>query len=99
MTPLRTPQADSDLDSIWRYIAVESGSYEIADGLIEAITNRFFLLATHPHIGRARDEELRLGLRSFPVGNYIIFYRIHDGHVLILRVLHGSRDVQALLGV
>jgi toxin ParE1/3/4 len=98
LTHLRTPQADSDLDNIWRYIAVQSGSYEIADRLIDSIVDRFLLLATHPHIGRARDEDLRPGLRSFPVGDYIILYRIQGGHVLILRVLHGSRNIHALLG-
>ncbi|MBI1790015.1 MAG: type II toxin-antitoxin system RelE/ParE family toxin [Acidobacteria bacterium] len=49
----RTPQADSDLDEIWYYLAYKSGSVEIADRLIDSITNRFFLLARHPNIGRA----------------------------------------------
>jgi toxin ParE1/3/4 len=98
MIHLRSPQADSDLDSIWQYIAIQSGSYEIADRLIDSITDSFLLLAAHPHIGRARDQDLRLGLRSFPVGNYIILYRIQDRHVLVLRVVHGSRNIQALFG-
>jgi toxin ParE1/3/4 len=98
MTHLRTPQADSDLDSIWRYIALQSGSYEVADRLIDSIVDRFLLLAAHPHVGRARDEDLRPGLRTFPVGDYIIVYRIQDHHALILRVLHGSRNIHALLG-
>jgi plasmid stabilization system protein ParE len=37
-------------------------------------------------------------LRSFPVGEYIIFYRIEAEEVLILRVLRGSRDVRAIFG-
>jgi toxin ParE1/3/4 len=97
MTALRTPQADHDLDGIWGYIATESGSYDIADRLVDTIVDRFLLLATHPHIGRARDEDLRPGLRSFPVGNYIILYRVHEGRVLILRILHGNRDIHDLL--
>jgi hypothetical protein len=41
-----------------------------------------------------RDTDLRPGLRSFPIANYVIFYRVEsDGSVLILRVLHGSRDL------
>jgi len=47
-------------------------------------------------LGRARDEELRPGLRSFPVGPYIVIYRIDGDDVLILRVLRGSRNIQAL---
>jgi plasmid stabilization system protein ParE len=48
---------------------------EIADRLIDAITDRFFLLGNHPYVGRLRDN-LRPGLRSFPVGQYVIIYRI-----------------------
>ena len=33
------------------------------------------LLASYPNLGRARDEDLRPGLRSFPVGEYVIIYR------------------------
>jgi toxin ParE1/3/4 len=94
----RTSQADSDLDDIWYYIASKSGSLGVADRFIDSITERFFLLASHPNIGRARDEDLRPGLRSFPVGDYIIVYRIQDEDVLILRVLRGSRDITALFG-
>ena len=98
MGHLRTPQADSDLDEIWYYIATKSRSVEIADRLIDSVTDRFFLLASHPNIGRARDEDLRPGLRSFPVGEYVIIYRIQDEDVLILRVLRGSRNIEALFG-
>lgn len=94
----RSPQADSDLDDIWYYVASNSGSVKIADRLIDSITSRFFLLASHPLLGRARDEDLRQGLRSFPVGEYITIYRVQDEDVLILRVLRGSRNVGALLG-
>jgi toxin ParE1/3/4 len=94
----RTSQADSDLDDIWYYVASRGGSIDIADRFVDSITDRFFLLASHPNIGRARDEDLRPGLRSFPVGEYIIIYRVQDADVLILRVLRGSRDVAALFG-
>jgi toxin ParE1/3/4 len=41
---------------------------------------------------------LRPGLRTFPVGEYVIFYRIEDEGVVILRVLRGSRNMAALFG-
>jgi toxin ParE1/3/4 len=91
------PEAENDLDDIWCYIA-RSSSLEIADRFTEFLTDRFYLLAKNPYIGRRRDDELRPGLRSFPVRNYIIIYRIEDERVLILRVLRGSRDFKALLG-
>jgi toxin ParE1/3/4 len=91
------PQAEAELDDIWYYVAKESGSIEIADRLIDSITERFYLLACHPHIGRHRDEDLRPGLRSFPVGEYVIIYRVEEKDVLILHVFRGSRDIEALL--
>ena len=90
-----SPEAEFDLDGIWLHVAGESGSIESADRIIDTITDRFWLLAQHPHIGRRRDD-LRSGLRSFPVGDYAILYRIDDEDVLILHVLHGARDIPKL---
>jgi toxin ParE1/3/4 len=92
------PEAEADMDDIWCYIARKSGSLEIADRFIEFLSDRFYLLANHPYIGRRRDHELRTGLRSLPVRDYIILYRIEEDDVLILRILHGSRDIKALFG-
>jgi toxin ParE1/3/4 len=92
-----SPQAEVELDEIWHYIAKESGSTEIADRLIESIAERFYLLSRFPHIGRRRDHDLRVGLRSFPVGEYLIIYRAEGHDVLILHVMRGSRNIQALL--
>jgi toxin ParE1/3/4 len=73
------------------------GSEAVADQQIDAITERFLLLANHPHLGRARDD-LGSVRRSFPVGPYVIVYRVVNGDVRILRVVHGRRDLSALLG-
>ena len=86
------PQVEVELDDIWYYVARESGSIEIADRLIDSITDRFYLLASHPYVGRLR-EDLRPGLRSFPVGQYTVIYRIDETDVLILHVLHSHRDI------
>jgi toxin ParE1/3/4 len=91
-----SPEAEADLDGIWVYIATESGSLDIADRFVDSLTDRFFLLSTNPYIGRRRDEDLRPGLRSFPVGEYVIIYRIDDEEVVILHVVRGSRNIEAL---
>jgi toxin ParE1/3/4 len=96
MGHVRTLQANSDLAEIWYYVAIKSGSLDIADRLIDSITDRFFLLANYPNLGRARDEDLRQDLRSFSVGEYIIIYRIRGADVVILRVLRGSRNMEIL---
>jgi toxin ParE1/3/4 len=90
------PSAEADLDDIWLYVAKESGSMDVATRLIDSITERFFFLATFPYAGRARDEDFGPGSRSFPVGEYVIVYCVDGNEVLILRVVHGKRDLEAL---
>ena len=89
-------EAQSDLDRIWYFVATQSRSIDIADRQIDSITARFVLLGNQPHIGRRRDEDLRPGVRTFTVGDYVIAYRIDGDNLLILRVLRGSRDIESL---
>jgi plasmid stabilization system protein ParE len=67
-------RATLDLDEIWYYVATESANIDSANRMIDSIRNRFFLLTSYSHLGRRRDEDLGLGLRSFPVGEYVIIY-------------------------
>jgi plasmid stabilization system protein ParE len=92
-----TRQAEADLDDIWGYLAAESGSDEIADRQTDAITARFYLLANHSYAGRARDDDLGTGRRTFPVDRYIIVYTVARADVLILRVAHSGQDLKALM--
>ena len=46
---------------------------EAADKVLDSIGERCSLLAQFPFIGSIRDE-LFPGLRSAPVGNYVVFY-------------------------
>ncbi|MBC8166152.1 MAG: type II toxin-antitoxin system RelE/ParE family toxin [Bryobacteraceae bacterium] len=97
MTHRLTTAAETQLDEIWLYIARETGNLSIADRTVDSITERFCLLARYPHLGRRRDHDLRSGLRSFPVGEFIVIYRTEGEEVLILSVLRGSRNIAALL--
>jgi toxin ParE1/3/4 len=70
-------------------------SPEAADRVLKAVVKKFQLLGSLPELGRARDE-LASSLRSFPEGNYIIFYRPFPAGIEIVRVLHGARDLPPL---
>jgi toxin ParE1/3/4 len=91
-----SPQAEDDLDAIWLYVARESSSVEVATRLIETITARFALLAVSPYLGRSRSGEFGHGVRSFPVGEYLILYIVEAEEVYVLRVVHGKRDLWEL---
>ena len=92
------PEAEADLDDIWLYTAKESGSIDVATRLIDAITSRFLLLARFPYVGPAREEDFGAGSRSASVGEYVILYCVDGQEILILRVVHGRRDLEALFG-
>jgi toxin ParE1/3/4 len=94
MTPLRfTPDAEADLHALWNYLAPRNPS--AARRVLAAIRDRCRLLALHPYAGRERTE-LDAGLHSFVAGNQVIFYRVAPEEVLIVRVLHGARDLGAI---
>ncbi len=83
--------AKADLDRIWFRIAREA-SIETADRFVDTITARFPVLATMPEAGRARGD-IEPGLYSFPVEDYIVYYRKGPrGRVLISRIIHGMRN-------
>ena len=89
---IKSIQAETDLDDLWLYIAQDNSA--AADRLLDNIEAQCRLVATQPHMGRKRDE-LAAGLRIFPVGRYIVFYKIlKEGEegVEIVRILHGARD-------
>ncbi|MEI9980135.1 MAG: type II toxin-antitoxin system RelE/ParE family toxin [Edaphobacter sp.] len=96
MPLILSPQAEIDLDEIWFYIAKESTSIEVADRLIDTITNRLLLLATHPYLGRLREEDFGPGTRTFAVGEYVVLYTVSQNDALILRIVHGRRDLETL---
>lgn len=89
---LRTAQSKLDYDEIWDYIAQDDP--QAAASLLQLLDETLHLIASSPHIGRMRSE-LDPRLCSFPVGNYLIFYRPIDGGMELIRVLHGARDIQA----
>lgn len=88
-----TSRAESDLAEILVYISNDDAGAAFA--FERRLYDTFDLLAENPHAGRERPE-LHEGLRSFPIGNYVIFYRIWAGDVAITRVLHGARDLDEL---
>ena len=62
------PGAEVELDEIWLWTAKESGSVDIADRLIDSITERFFLLARHPAFGPVAGRRLAAGTAEFSRG-------------------------------
>ena len=88
-----SPQADEDLLEIWLYIAADN--IDAADNLLIRIKKMCSLLSENPEIGKLQ-KNLSSSLRSFPHENYLVFYRINDVGIEVVRVLHSAREIKRL---
>jgi toxin ParE1/3/4 len=86
----RTPRADQDLEELWFFIAQDDPA--TADRWIDTLEEKIRLLADNPLMGPARPDIAR-ELRYHPVGNHLLLYRVIQGGIEIVRVVHGARDL------
>lgn len=89
-----TPMAEADIEAILLHIAKDNPPAAIR--WYDVILQRCERLGEMPGIGVSRDD-VRPGLRTFPVGRYLILYRAIGDDAEIVRVVHGARQWQDLL--
>lgn len=87
----RSKSSAHDYAEIWHFIAYDNP--DAADATLRRIDERLELYATQPGMGTDRSQ-LGRGLRSFSVGEYLVFYRKIDGGIELVRVLHGARKIK-----
>lgn len=90
----RSAAAEQDLTDIWVSIAQDNPA--AADRVLSGLLDAEERLADHPQLGRLRPE-LPGQLRSWSVAPYVLFYQPLADAILIVRVLHGARDIDDLL--
>lgn len=88
-------EARQDLIAIGDYIARDNPSRALS--FVQELAARCASLAStpsgYPIVPRYEAKAIRRCLH----GNYQIFYRVDGDLVLVVRVLHGARDYEALL--
>lgn len=95
------PKADQDLDDQAFHYAVEV-TPELGRRFLVSAHETFSLLCTQPEMGwnpRLRHSDLK-GLRLFRVKGFekiLILYRPVENGVEVVRVIHGSRNLQRVL--
>jgi toxin ParE1/3/4 len=93
-------RANWDVDDAITYYLKEH-TEEAALGLVDALEDAYDLLGRHPAIGSSRyAHELGIpGLRSWLLSRfpYLVFYVEREAHIDVWRVLHGYRDIPALM--
>ena len=85
-----TEDAEQDLIEIYVYSWREFGE-DKAESYHEALSAHFDLLATNPKLG-TDFSHVKAQVRRSTCASHSIYYRLRGNEVLILRVLHQSRD-------
>jgi len=85
-----TREADLDLDGIWEYSYKQWGKTQ-ANKYLNKLEEHFFMLAENPYLGKRRYEFAGSPM-SFHCERHVIFYRIAEEGIEIIRVLHDSMD-------
>ena len=95
MSPLPyiiSKKAIADLDNIWLY-TVEKWSVQQANHYYNLIFDEINYICLEPESGRQMDQ-IRNGYRVSKVKSHLIFYRVVNGMVEVIRILHRRMDIE-----
>ncbi|HEY7029749.1 MAG TPA: type II toxin-antitoxin system RelE/ParE family toxin [Thermomicrobiales bacterium] len=90
-----TTEATADIANTLLYSANQWGmrQRDISAQRLSAAIDR---LTRFPDLGRIRDD-LPAGMHAHPVEQHVVYYRVDDQAVTIIRVLHGKMNAPAHL--
>ena len=91
------PAAERDLADILEFISQDNVS--AARKTVLRIEWAIGRLLERPFLGPAVVRPKRIGLRKMTVSPYIVFYRLADDQLQVVRLLHSSRDLDEELPV
>ena len=87
-------ESRQDLIDIKQYIKYNLQEPEIAKKLISKIRKEINSLKNNPEIYMIIDDDIikKLEVRKLIVDNYIVFYRIKNDNIQIVRIMYGRRN-------
>ena len=86
-------EATQDLDEILDYFL--SRNIDAGERFIQEFNKKCKYLTQFPNIGRSYAN-LDPTLRGIPVDGYILFYRVFEDNIIIVRVISGYRDLKSV---
>ena len=93
-----SPEAKADIREIRVYLKHEAGPRAVK-AVLEKIVAAFVLLSRTPGAGHTREDLTTAPVRFWAVFSYLIVYNPAARPIEIVRVLHGYREVDAILEV
>ena len=91
------PEAFTDLDQLWEYIAEHN--LDAADRVVADVFDALHTLAASPHIGRHRPDLTSRPLRFKLVRDYLIAYAPDETPLWVVAVLHGRRNPRVMAAI
>lgn len=87
-------EAKQDLIGIKQYIKYNLQEPETAQSLILKIREEISNLKNNPEIHSVIDDDIirKQEIRKLIVDNYIVFYRIKNNNIEIVRIMYGRRN-------
>jgi toxin ParE1/3/4 len=85
-------KAVADLEEIWLY-TVEKWSIEQADRYYNLIVDEINYICKNINAGKSM-EHVRKGYRASKVKSHLIFYRVLNDTIEIIRILHERMDIE-----
>jgi antitoxin ParD1/3/4/toxin ParE1/3/4 len=90
-----TADAARDIEEIWDHIAADN--VPAARRLRLRFKAAFLQLARNPRVGHPRSDLTDKPVLFWPVGSYLVVYTPNVRPLQIVRLLHGARDIAAVL--
>jgi len=91
----KTQHAENDLIEIWFYSYNEWGE-STADYYLDQLNTGICRLLEHPELGMD-CHYVREGYRRYPINKHLVFYKVKNTEIEIVRVLHESMDIDSHL--
>jgi toxin ParE1/3/4 len=88
-----SPKAENDAEDIGDYIAKDNPVAAL--NMVRRLRELSVKLSENPMLGVKRDD-IAKDLRYFPVGNYLILYRVLKDGIEVVRYAHGMRDLRRI---
>ena len=85
-----SPAAAQDIRDVQSYTLEQWGPEQWHDYL-DKLNSVFEKLSHNPALGAERAD-VRTGLRSIPIGVHVVWYRIRNDNLEVVRILHGAMD-------
>lgn len=87
--------AEQDLNEIWEFIARDK--IDAADRWIDRLYKAFEKLALNPRLGHVREDLTDYPILFWPVGAYLILYRVQKERLEIVAITQGGRDIPSFI--